>query len=126
VIDIDKTTTSHVICHYNIWHRIGLAEELGGHLRPHRTKSHKSKEVEQPYVIKFSANEGMQSVDIIKRLNEHYGDDALSRNMVYYWHAEVKQERTDLSNIASPGKMPDEGLASVIARRHEQDPHMSI
>jgi hypothetical protein len=76
-------------------------------------------EVEQYYVIKFFADEGMQGVNIIKFLNEHYSHDALSRSRVYCWLAEVKRGRTDLSNIASFGRMFDEGLANVIASRHE-------
>jgi hypothetical protein len=82
-------------------------------------------EVEQRYVIKFFTDQGMQGMEIIRRINEHYGDNALSRSTIYSWIAEVKRGRTDLSNIGSPGRTPDEGLAGVIATRHERDPHLS-
>jgi hypothetical protein len=48
-------------------------------------------EVEQHYVIKFLADGGMQEVNIVQRLNEHYSHDAQSRSKVYYWLAEVKR-----------------------------------
>jgi hypothetical protein len=40
-------------------------------------------EVEQRYVIKFFAEERVTGVEIIDRLNQHYGDDALQRTQMY-------------------------------------------
>jgi hypothetical protein len=40
-------------------------------------------DVEQGYVIKFFMEEGMKGVEIIHRLNEHYGEDALQLRQVY-------------------------------------------
>jgi hypothetical protein len=82
-------------------------------------------ELEQRYVIKFFANEGMQGVQILSRLRDHDGTEALSRTQVYSWINEVKRGRTDLNTVASPRKEPDEGLAGVIAGKLDADPHLS-
>jgi hypothetical protein len=57
----------------------------------------------------------MPGVQIVERLRQHYGEDALSRTQVYFWINEVERGRTDLSTVASPGRNPDESLAAVIA-----------
>jgi hypothetical protein len=56
----------------------GLGGELSGHLRPHPTKSHKSMEIEERYIIKFFADEGMQEGNTVKHFNEYNGHDVLS------------------------------------------------
>jgi hypothetical protein len=89
------------------------------------TKSAKTMELEQRYVIKFFADEGMQGVQILSRLRDHYGTEALSRTEVYYWINEVKRGKADLNIVASPGGEPDEGLAIVIAGKLDADPHLS-
>jgi AraC-like DNA-binding protein len=48
-----------------------------------------------------------------------------SRTQIYCWINEVKRGRTDLNNIASPRREPDEGLAGVIAAKLDADPHLS-
>jgi hypothetical protein len=83
-------------------------------------------EVEQRHVIKFLSDEGMPGVQIVERLRQHYGEDALSRKQVYFWINEVKRGRTDLNTIASPGRGPDESLAAVIAGKLDADPHFSV
>jgi hypothetical protein len=40
-------------------------------------------EVEQKYVINFFVEERMKGVEIIDRLNKHYGRNALQRTQVY-------------------------------------------
>jgi hypothetical protein len=82
-------------------------------------------EVEQRYVIKFLTDEAMPAVEIISCLGDHYGEDALSRTQIYFLINEIKRGRTDLNNIASPGREPDEGLAGVIAAKLGADPHLS-
>jgi hypothetical protein len=59
-------------------------------------------ELEQRYAIKFFADEGMQGVQILSRLRDHYGAQALSRTKVYDWINEVKRGRTDLNTGAAP------------------------
>jgi hypothetical protein len=58
----------------------------------------------------------MKDVEIIHRLNKHYGRDALQRTQVHYWIAEVKSVKKDLSNICPPGKVLDEGLDDCIGK----------
>jgi AraC-like DNA-binding protein len=82
-------------------------------------------ELEPRYVIKFFAEEGMQAVQILSRLRDHYGTEAFSRAQVSSWINEVKRGRTDLNTVASPGREPDEGLAAVIAGKLDADPHLS-
>jgi hypothetical protein len=67
-------------------------------------------EAEQRSVIKFFVEEGMKGVEIVDRLNEHYGGDALQRTQMHYWIREVKSETKDLSNVQPPGRATDEGL----------------
>jgi hypothetical protein len=76
-------------------------------------------------VIKFFADEGMPTVEIIPRVRDHYGEDVLSRTQIYFWINEMKHRRTDLGNIAGPGRKPDEGFAGVIAAKLDADPHLS-
>jgi transposase len=82
-------------------------------------------ELEQRCVIKFFADEGMQVVQILSRLRDHYEAQALSRTQVYDWINEVKRGRTYLNTVASPGRKPDEGLAAGIAGKLDADPHLS-
>jgi hypothetical protein len=82
-------------------------------------------EIEQCYVIKFLIDEGMKPLNILMRLHKHYGIRAFSRSTLYFWIGEARRGKTDLSEIPGLGKTPDEGLAIVITRRHEQDPHLS-
>jgi hypothetical protein len=67
----------------------------------------------------------MPGVQVVERLRQHYGEDALSRTQGYFWINEVKRERTDLNTIASPGRKPDESLAAVIASELDSNPHFS-
>jgi hypothetical protein len=82
-------------------------------------------EFEQRYVLKFFSDEGILGVQIVKCLRQHCGEDALSRTQMYFWINEVKQGRTDLDTIASPGREPDESLAAVIASKLDVDLHFS-
>jgi hypothetical protein len=45
---------------------------------------------------------------------------------VDFWINEVRQGRTDLSMIASPGRDLDEILVASIARKLDTDPHLSL
>jgi hypothetical protein len=76
------------------------------------------------YVINFFTDKGMPAVEITSRLRDHYGEDALSRTQIYFWINEIKRGRTDLNNIANPGREPDEGLAGVIAAKLDAGPHL--
>jgi hypothetical protein len=81
--------------------------------------------VEQRYVINFFSDEGMPGVQIVERLTQHYGEDALSRTQLFFWISEVRRGRTDFRTIASPGREPDKSLAAVIAGKLDADPHFS-
>jgi histone-lysine N-methyltransferase SETMAR len=81
--------------------------------------------VEQRYVIKYLHDEGLNGVEIIQRIKNHYGPDALPDSTIYYWIAQAKLKRTDLINIPSPGKPPIEGLDAQILQLLEEDPYIS-
>jgi hypothetical protein len=76
-------------------------------------------------VIKLFTDESIAVIEIICRLRDHYGEDALSRAQIDFWINERKHGRTDLNNIASPGRKPDEGLAGVIAAKLNAYPRLS-
>jgi hypothetical protein len=59
----------------------------------------KSMEIDQSYVIKFFVNEGMKSLDILRRLHKHSGPRAFNRSTLYFWIGEPRWGRTDLSEI---------------------------
>jgi histone-lysine N-methyltransferase SETMAR len=82
--------------------------------------------LEQRYVIKFLYDEGNRPSKIERILKDHYKRDAPSLSTVQYWVRHVKCGRTDLNNIESPGRTPDEGLAHAILRKHEEDPRCSV
>jgi hypothetical protein len=82
-------------------------------------------EAEQRYVINLFLEEGMKGVEIIPRLNKHYGKDALQRTQVYCWIKKVKTGRQNLSNLPPPGRTSDEGLDDCIAKALKEDPHPS-
>jgi hypothetical protein len=49
----------------------------------------------------------------------------MSRSEVSKWVRDIKGGRTDLETISSSGRTPDEGLADVIQKRIDEDPHLS-
>jgi DNA-binding transcriptional ArsR family regulator len=102
-----------------------MTGKVGGPKSLHPGKSVKNMEVEQRYVIKFFTDEGTPRIQIISRLRDHYGEDALSQTQIYCWINEIKRGRTDSNNSASPEREPDEGLAGVIAAKLDADPHLS-
>jgi hypothetical protein len=67
----------------------------------------------------------MPAVEVISRLRDHYGEDALSRTQTYFGINEIKRGRTDLNNIASPGREPREDLAGAIFAKLNADPHLA-
>jgi hypothetical protein len=99
--------------------------EFGEQKWVHRTKSVRIMELEQGCVINFFSDEGMPGLQIVERLRQLYGEDALSRTQVYFWINEVQLGRTDLDTIASPGRERDESLAAVIAGKLDAHPHFS-
>jgi hypothetical protein len=99
--------------------------EFGEQKWVHWTTNVKIMEVEQRYVINFFSDEVMPRVQIVEHLRQHYEEDALSRTQVYFWMNEVKRGRMDLDTVASPGREPDESLATVIAGKLDADPHFS-
>jgi hypothetical protein len=82
-------------------------------------------EVEQTHLIKFFVKEGMKWVEIIDRLNKHYGRDPLQRTQACYWIKEVKSGRKDLSNVLQPGRASDEGLDDSIGKALIKSPPLS-
>jgi hypothetical protein len=67
-------------------------------------------EVEQRYVITLFVEGGMKGVEVIDKLNKHYGGDALQQTQVYYWIKQMKSGKQDLSSAPPPRRAPDEGL----------------
>jgi DNA-binding transcriptional ArsR family regulator len=81
-------------------------------------------EVKQRYVTKFLVEEGVKRLEIMDRLNKHYGQ-AFQRTQVSYWIKEVKTRRKDLSNILPPGWVPNERLDNCNGKPLKEDPRLS-
>jgi len=81
--------------------------------------------LEQRYVIKFFLAEDRQPLEILGILQNHYGEDAMSKSQLYYWVGEIRRGRTDLHDAPSPGRTPDEGIVDAVARRLADDPNSS-
>jgi hypothetical protein len=82
-------------------------------------------EIEQRSVIKFFIDEGMKPPGILRHFHKYYDPRALCRSTLYFWIGEVRQGRTDFSEIPGLGKTADEDPVTVIARPYAQDPHLS-
>jgi hypothetical protein len=79
-------------------------------------------EVEQRYVIKFSVEESMKGVEIIDRLNKHYGQNTFSERRDITGSRICNREK-EFSNILPPGRVPDEGLDNCIGNALKEDFH---
>jgi hypothetical protein len=82
-------------------------------------------EMDQTYVSKLFVEEGMKLVEIIDRLNQHYGQGASRLTPVYSWIKEVKSWRKNLLNIPPPGRVRDEALDGCIGKALKENPHLS-
>jgi hypothetical protein len=82
--------------------------------------------LEQTYVIKFFVEEGIKGVEIIDRLDDYYGRDALQRMHTHYRIKELKSGRHDLSNTPPLGRTPDEGLDDCIGKALKENSHLSM
>jgi hypothetical protein len=60
--------------------------------------------IEQRYVIKFFADEGCTGIEIHQRLEDHYGEGAMSRSEVYRWIRDIKQGKNGHRNDVKSGK----------------------
>jgi hypothetical protein len=67
----------------------------------------------------------MTSLDILIRVHRHSDPHAFCRSTLHFWIGEARRGRTDFSEIRGLGRTAGEGLATVIARRYEQDQHLS-
>jgi hypothetical protein len=81
--------------------------------------------LEQRHFIKIHHDRGEKPLEILRKLREHYKENAPSRTAVYYWIKEIRLGRTDLHDIQSPGRTPDEGIAPAVERAHAEDPFLS-
>jgi hypothetical protein len=96
-----------------------------GHFESVTRRSLEKAEVGQRYMMKFFSAEYMPPLEIAQRPREHNGKGMFSQSQIYDWIGQVKLGRTDLAGIVSPGRAPDESLATGIANRIERDPHLS-
>lgn len=60
--------------------------------------------LEQRYCIKFLHSQGYPGNEIFEQLKNMYGDKSLCKAQVYFWIAELKRGRTDLSDDPHPGR----------------------
>jgi hypothetical protein len=81
--------------------------------------------LDQRYVIKFLWESGKAADAIHLTLQEHYDKDAYCERTVYRWVQALKLGRTNLSNIPSPGRTPDELLPAHIQQAMMADPYIS-
>jgi len=53
---------------------------------------------EQRVCIKFCANLGKSATETLKMIQQGFGDQSLSRTVVFQWHAQFKTSRTSVDN----------------------------
>lgn len=81
--------------------------------------------MEQRYFIKFMFIEGYSPNEIISKLSDIYGDQALHKTQVYYWLAEIKRGRDDLRDEQRTGRPCTEFLDDQIKACININPHFS-
>jgi hypothetical protein len=81
--------------------------------------------VEQKSVVKLFVEEGIKEMDIIDRLNHHYGPDALQRMHVYHPIKGVTLGRKDISNVSPPGRASDKRLDDCITKALRESHNLS-
>jgi histone-lysine N-methyltransferase SETMAR len=79
--------------------------------------------LEQRHVIRFLLKDHVPPALIPGRLSKVYGEDAMKKTQVFYWVAEIRGGREDLSDERRPGRPPDVGIDTILAHRLEKDPH---
>jgi hypothetical protein len=79
--------------------------------------------LEQRHVIRFLIKEGIHPKEIPGRLRNVYGEGAMKKTQVFFWAAEVRRGREDLSDEERPGRPTTRGLDEILAHRLEKDPH---
>lgn len=90
------------------------------------SKTDTSMNVEQRYVISFLIKKGFKGSQIIKELEEVYGNDSLSKTQVYFWISEIRGGRKDLQNIESPGRPLQENVSEKILYWLDIEPYASV
>lgn len=81
--------------------------------------------IKQRGVIKFFIEEGETGIEIHRRLVEDDGERAMFRNEVSRWIRDIKDRKTDIEPILSPGWALDQRFADGSRRRIEKDPQLS-
>jgi hypothetical protein len=79
--------------------------------------------VEQRHVIRFLIKEGIQPKEIPGRLSNVYGEEAMKKTQVFFWVAEVRRRRENLSDEERPGRSATPGFDEILAHRLARDPH---
>ncbi len=82
--------------------------------------------MEQRYFIKCLYLSGDSAHQIIEKLREWFGDDALHRTQIYFWIAEVKRGREDLSDVPRAGRPRDEIVDCEIKSILQLHPYATI
>jgi hypothetical protein len=81
--------------------------------------------LKQRYIIKILVKGQVPAPEIIAKLQQHYGDNALKRTQVYFWIGEVRRGRENLSDVKRLGRSADETLSDLVAGMYGEDPGFS-
>lgn len=82
--------------------------------------------MEQRYFIKCMHLSGEPPIKIIENLKEWFGNNALCRTQEYFWIAEIKRGRNDLSDSPRPGRPRNENIDDEIKSILQVQPYATI
>jgi histone-lysine N-methyltransferase SETMAR len=80
---------------------------------------------QQRHDITVHLTDGWTAQQIHAALERNYPDNPLSLPSVYRWIQAIRAERTDLRNIPSPGRPPDEGIVPAVQLAFKEHPFAS-
>lgn len=81
--------------------------------------------MEQRYCIKILKREGCNASEILQKLQEWYGPEALHKTQVYFWIAELNRGRTDLNDLPIPGRPKESYIDDEISAAVRINPFAS-
>ena len=81
--------------------------------------------MEQRYCIIILKREGCNASEILQKLQEWYGPEALHKTQVYFWIAKLNLGRTDLNDLPIPGRPKESYIDDEISAAVRINPFAS-
>jgi hypothetical protein len=77
--------------------------------------------MEPRFAIKYFLEEKKMSLEILDLMQKRDKEDGSSQSQVYYRMAEIRRERTDLSDPSRPGRTPDDDIPDAVRHKFQED-----